>query len=244
MLEGIVIHHWLRHRLLLYLSSNQFTFTGNTGGSTTNALLTITDAVLRHLDSGSGASRLLLVDFSKAFDRAQKGCIIKCLANLGAPRECVLWIENFLTGRKQRVSFNGTLSTWRSVISGVPQGSVLGPVLFAILVDSLQPVDAQSQYIKYADDITVVHNIRNERDDRLQSEWDAICKWSADFQLPINSKKTCVLDIITRKGLSLQRIQTPDDSFLEIVHSTKLLGIILKNNLKWDEHIKYCVKKA
>jgi hypothetical protein len=243
-LEDIVIHHWLRPKLLPSLASNQFAFTGNIGGGTTNALLKITDSVLRHLDSSSGASRILLVDFSKAFDKAQKSCIIKCLVSLNAPRESVLWVSNFLTDRKQRVSCNGRLSTWRNVISGVPQGSVLGPVLFAVLVDSLQPVHSQTNYIKYADDITVVHNIRNEIDDHLQSEFEAICKWSADYMLPINFKKTCVLDIVTKKRLSLQSISTPDHSPLEAVHTTKLLGIVMSDDLKWDEHIQYCANKA
>jgi hypothetical protein len=243
-LENIVIDHWFRPRLLPSLSSNQFAFTGNIGGGTTNALLKISDSVLRHLDSSSGATRLLLVDFSKAFDKAQKDRIIQSLATLGASRECVLWINNFLSDRKQRVSIHGKLSTWRNVISGVPQGSVLGPVLFAILVDSLKPVHPKSQYVKYADDITVLHNIRDQDDDHLQLEWDAICKWSADSMLPINFKKTCILDIITKKGLTLKRISSPDNTLLDVVHNTKLLGVVVSDNLKWDEHIQYCVTKA
>jgi hypothetical protein len=205
-LEGIVIDHWIRPEILPSINPNQFAFTGNIGGGTTNALISINIAVLKHLDSSSGGSRILLIDFAKAFDRAQRHRIINCLIEKGAPKECIHWINSFLSNRTQRVFVNAKLSKWQNVVSGVPQGSLLGPVLFSILMDSLQPVLDQSIYIKYADDITVVHNVRTNNDDQLQQEWAHICCWANENELPINFKKTQVLDIITKKELN----STPD----------------------------------
>jgi hypothetical protein len=243
-LEGIVIDHWLRPKILPSLGNDQYAFTGNVGGGTTNALLQVNNTVLKHLDPSSGASRLLLVDFAKAFDRAQSNCILLSLIKMGAPKDCVLWIQNFLSGRLQRVSLNSKTSSWKEVSSGVPQGSVLGPVLFAILIDSLRPVHPQSTYVKYADDITVIHNTRNASDDHLYLEWAAICKWSEINEMPINLKKTNVINVITKKGLTLLPMLRPDSTQIETVRSAKLLGVMITDDLKWNDHISYIVNRA
>jgi hypothetical protein len=109
-LENSVIDHWLRPKILPSLKPEQYAFTGNIGGGTTNALIKVNNSVLKHLDHKSGASRLLLVDFTKAFDHAQPLIILKCLIQHNASRQCTLWISNFLFNRLQRVVVQGKLS--------------------------------------------------------------------------------------------------------------------------------------
>jgi hypothetical protein len=155
-----------------------------------------------------------------------------------------MWIYSFLANRQQRVFHNGKLSNWKEVVSGVPQGSLLGPVLFALLIDSLQPIHAQSSYIKYADDISIVHNVRHKDEDQLQQEWLHICNWSIVNELPINFKKTNVLDVVTKKGLTLHPLRGPDNSPIKTITKTKLLGVVLSADMKWDDHVEYTVSKA
>jgi ribonucleases P/MRP protein subunit RPP40 len=79
--------------------------------------------------------------------------------------------------RYQAVTVAGTISSWSEVKSGVPQGSVLGPLLFAAIVDALHPVSEISILVKYADDLTILHFIRSRREDNLQAEWYHIKSW-------------------------------------------------------------------
>jgi hypothetical protein len=171
---------------------------------------------------------LLLVDFTKVFDRAQPLIILKCLIQHNASRQCTLWISNFLFNRLQRVVVQGKLSQWKQVRSGVPQGSVLALVVFALLIDSLAPVCPNTTSVKYADDITFIHNIYTEKEDQLVDEWRHICNWALENELPINFNKTHVLNIIIKKNLQVSTLLKPDKIPLENVSQTKLLGIILQ----------------
>jgi hypothetical protein len=141
------------------------------------------------------------------------------------------------------VTLNGKASTWKNVISGVPQGSVLGPVLFAILIDTLKPLHSNTLFVKYADDVTVIHNVRSCDDDKLKEEWAAICEWSEVNMLPINFNKTNTLDIITKKNLNLQPLVRQNKT-IDSIESAKLLGVIITSNMKWDLHIESSIQKA
>jgi hypothetical protein len=242
-LEKVVRSSWLKP-VLSHLDPNQFAFTGVPGCGTTTALTSINTSILQHLDSSSGASRVLMVDFSKAFDKADHGTILKRLANLKVPRECLLWIANFLSHRQQRVSLSGNNSQWKSVKSGVPQGSVLGPPLFAILVSSIVSNYPNVKIVKYADDITLICHVRSVADDVLQLELNALCKWSDENLLPINFTKTKVLDICTKKGLCLSPLIGPGGAVIENVSEARLLGIILASNLKWNKHVDFMAARA
>ena len=93
------------------------------------------------------------------------------------PDSVVGWISSFLTNRMQRVRVD-TFSNWTHILSGVTQGSVLGPVLFCLALNELSPVCKNSLNIKYADDIIILHLVQHVHDDNLQSEWNNILSWS------------------------------------------------------------------
>ena len=139
---------------------------------------------------------VLYLDFSKAFDKVPHARLIDKLAAVGIGGNVLRWIQAWLSDRKQRVVLNGEASAWLPVLSGVPQGSVLGPLLFLVFINDIDgALDLTSSVIfKFADDSKVLHVVENEEDQkRLQQEIDNLCKWSEDWQMLFNAGKCKVL---------------------------------------------------
>jgi len=241
-LERIVLDNWIFPYVSSNFDASQFAYFPGRGGGTTTALTLLYHRIVHFLDS-PGAIRLLTVDFSKAFDKLPHDRIIEACLKFDLPRQAILWIESFLTNRKQRVRLGDGLSDWSFVTSGVPQGSVLGPILFCLVTDSLKPVCSNTKIIKYADDITFLHFLRHSGDDKLQSEWNNCIDWSARVKLPVNVDKCCVMDFQTKRSISLAPISINND-FLPSVKSLKLLGVTLTSDMKWNQHIDNILTKA
>lgn len=206
----------MRKFILLRITDNvnpdQFASIPRPGSGATSALVSLQHKILQHLDS-PGAVRILSVDFRKAFDMLPHTSIIHALSNFDVDPFVIFWVSNVLTDRKQRVHCNNSFSDWTPISSGVPQGSVLGPVLFCLVIDSLIASCSNTHLIKYADDVSFVHFIRSTDDDNLQNEWDSLIKWSSSICLPINYDKCCVMNIVTNKSLHLLPIFINDPLF-------------------------------
>ena len=243
-LEKIVVSHWILPHASPKLSSTQLAYVPGTGKGTTNALILINHMILSFLDKKSGAVRLLAADFSKAFDRLTFNSIVSALVKFGLPRQAVTLLCNFLCGRKQRVRFNGNVSDWSSITSGVPQGSVLGPILFSLVIDSYSPICNNSTCIKFADDVTILHFIRSQSDDFLQCEWTHLESWSESVGLSLNREKSCIMNYITKKSLNIASIQTNDGASLSTVSSLRLLGVTVSSDFTWNLHVNNIVNKC
>ena len=150
----------------------------------------------------------------------------------------------FLSDRRQRVVFDGTFSSWASITSGVPQGSVLGPVLFCMSIDALVPHCRNTCVTKYADDVTFIHFVRRPSDDNLQSEWDNLVAWSRRSGLPINEEKCRILDIVTKKNFIPSQVVTSSGVFVKQVQSLTFLGVTFASDLRWNLHLDSVYKKA
>ncbi|CAM4597179.1 unnamed protein product [Lepidochelys olivacea] len=135
--------------------------------------------VLQNVDQGDPA----YLDFQKAFDKVPHQrllCKVRCHAKRG---KVLSWIGNWLKGRKQRVGINGQFSEWREVNSGVPQGSVLGPVLFNIFINDLEK-RVNSEVAKFADDIKLV---KTQADcEELQKDLSKLSDWATKWQMKFN----------------------------------------------------------
>lgn len=241
--EKFVANHWIKPSIRGRLQSDQFAYVPGPGKGTATALTLLYHKVLSYLDSESGAVRLLSIDFSRAFDKLPHPAIFQAMLTFNFPREATAWIMDFLSNRRQRTRVDASLSSWKDVTSGVPQGSVIGPLLFCMVLDSLSPLCSNTTMIKYADDVTILHFVRNPSDDSLQSEWDHVTSWSTTTGLPINSEKCAVMDFITKKSLRLPPVLTSED-LLPSVTSMRLLGVVISSDMRWQLHVDNVIMKA
>ena len=179
----------------------------------------------------------------KAFDTLPHASLLKSLSDLELPQSFVSWIKSFLTSRKQKVLLNGVLSSAPvNVTSGVPQGSVLAPYLFACHMGSLKPCLPNSHMIKYADDVNIIYPFSRESsvqsiiDDELQN----MKTWCALNGLTLNDHKTQVL-ILKKPRVDYSALQS-----LTPVPSTELttLGVIFNDTLTWNPHVDDITKRA
>ena len=128
-LEKLVLRYWFPP-FVKSIDSNQFAYIPRPGSGCMSALTLLQHYVLNHLDSRSGAVRLLSLDFSKAFDTLPHASIVKSCIQRRIPIQAVKWVANYLRDRRQRVVLGDRFSSWHSPHSGVPQGCILGPISF------------------------------------------------------------------------------------------------------------------
>lgn len=151
-----------------------------------------------------------------------------------------------MSNRHQRVVINGTASQWRKVISGIPQGSILGPILFIIFVNDLPEVVGSTCRL-FADDCKLYRTVSSEQDQKeLQEDINRLCQWSKDWLLRFNIQKCKVVSY----GNNLEKHEYSMKDNINTTHTLKTddeerdLGILFKSNLKFDEHISSLVNKA
>ncbi|CAI2723786.1 unnamed protein product [Schistosoma spindalis] len=180
------------------------------------------------------------IDFSKAFDKVPHNRLLYKLKNVGIGGNLLTWIEDFLVGRQQRVRVNSKLSSWETVLSGVPQGTVLGPVLFLLYVNDL-PRLLSSSVLLYADDVKIWRTIRCNGDSlELQNDLKKLSEWSDTWQLPINTSKCVVMHIGHQGSVTY----TMNNTELPAVQTHNDLGVIVSQDLKTTAHCRATAAKA
>jgi hypothetical protein len=244
-MEGIVrdkvIEHLTENRLL---SECQHGFVSGRS-CTTNLIATLEDWT-DMLDEGSAVDAIYL-DFAKAFDSVPHERLLGKLEALGIEGQILQWIRDFLIGRRQRVSVNGTLSDWAAVRSGVPQGSVLGPVLFVVFINDL-PECLSSLCTMYADDTKVYGRVDGPEDrDKLQSDLNGLVNWADTWQLRFNADKCKVLHLGKKNRqfeYEMRKHASTETNRLQATELEKDLGVNMDNELKFSKHIEIQVNKA
>jgi hypothetical protein len=217
--------------------------------TTTSVLLAIKDEERRswlYMRRGE-VTTAVLADYSKAFDTVDYGVLLKKLHRLGFSKSYLSWLSSYLTGRKQFVQINDKISQEVDTSFGVPQGSILGPVLFNLYINDLSDGLNQVTSHQYADDTSLyTHGKRAEIDrcqNQLQSAMDHMSSWSNECNLTWNPEKTKVMLFSTPQlarthTLSEHSVNlTTNGQTLERVSSIRLLGNELEENLKWNKEI-------
>ena len=176
------------------MKSSQFGFTK--GKSTVLNIIEFLDKFVQDSDDNIAADFIYL-DFSKAFDKVAKSKLISKLKALNLDAKISNWIENWLSGRKQRVVVNGMFSDWIDVLSGIGQGSCLDPLLFIIFIDDIDDVaNFIDKLRKFADDTKVGNTIKTQNDcDMLQKTLDNLWDWSVKWKMELNVEKLKVMHI-------------------------------------------------
>ena len=191
---------------------------------------------------------VLYVDFARAFDSVSIPKLIFKLDQLGIRNKLLQCISSFLTGRSQRVKVGDSFSSYKTLISGVPQGSVLGPICFLIFVNDLfsnLPKCATSKL--FADDLksylTYSRTDLQSTSNNLSTLLTAISDWANKWQLPISAQKTNWMLISNRPNTNAISLVL-DGTELPCVNETKDLGILFTSCLSFSDHIQGCVSRA
>ena len=227
LLESIIARTIRNHlETFKLIKDSQHGFTK--GRSCLTNLLSFFSEVYEAVDKDK-AYDVVYLDFSKAFDRVPHERLIRKVEAHGIRGGLLKWIKAWLTGRKQRVSINGIKSDWATVTSGVPQGSVLGPLLFIIYINDLD-VGINSNISKFADD-TKIGRVMNSTEDNivLQKDLDQLVEWSEKWQMKFNIEKCKVLKLGRLDNGSRYQLDNLDISISECERD---LGVMVSKDLK------------
>ena len=192
----------------------------------------------------------LFTDYSKAFDTVDYKTILTKICKLGFSKNATRWMFSYLTNRIQYVQINDQRSSDRTVLFGVPQGSVLGPILFNLYVTDLQDI-VHGSVLQYADDTTYyTHCKPNNIDDGialLSSKLNSLKNWSCDNNLAYNVAKSKITLFGTSQMLKKHDFSNfphieCNGNHIERVKEWKMLGIYLDENLHWEFQLNEILK--
>ena len=235
-----LVEYLQKHDLL---PENQHGFLS--GRSTLSQLLNHIEEAIRAYEEGKATDTVYL-DFAKAFDKVDHNILCHKLRKLGITGKVGVWIKDFLTGRFQQVSANGLLSDAVPVTSGVPQGTVLGPILFIIMISDLGKELVCSTSSKYADDTKNTAKVSNRNDaEHFQKELDQIVyPWAPTNNMCLNGDKFEYHRIGKNLCVEKYSYKNPDGETIQEKEHIKDLGIFISNDLTWTRQIEEAVAKA
>lgn len=240
-LEHIIYSALMQHLTSIeFLNPRQHGF--RRGYSCTTQLIEFYHDIAAVIDD-RGQIDCLFLDFQKAFDTVSHPVLMNKLENLNLDETITAWIADYLTLRKQKVVLNGVCSSLVSVTSGVPQGSVLGPLLFLIFINDISN-GITSQMRLYADDCVLYSVVTNETGStQLQDDICRIEQWCRENSLFLNTKK-CVHVSFTKKRKKLFNSYILDNQIIKKEASYKYLGVTFSEDGTWAPHIQNMVNNA
>ena len=220
------------------LSSSQHAY--RIGHSTVTCLAEITNFIYKSLDEGSIVA-MGSMDLSKAFDAICHTHLLQKLSDLGLHKDAVSWIESYLKSRKQKTKFTEIISEECNVTSGVPQGSILGPILFLCFVNDLTDSFPDTKVVSYADDtqFIVTGKTMSSIKKQLQKIIGKAENWYRNNSLMSNPSKTEVIIFTPTKRNDLPKITITDNNKehnLEAKTDIKILGVNLDSDMSWNTH--------
>lgn len=214
------------------------------GDSTVNQLTFLYNTFCQALDAGKEI-RVVFCDVSKAFDRVwHEGLLLK-LEAAGISGSLLHWFRSYLSNRKQRVVLPGVQSEWRSVRAGVPQGSILGPLLFLLFINDIVE-DINSNIRLFADDTSLFIVVDNPETaaEILNLDIKKIMMWAKKWLVSFNPVKTDALLISRKVNGPNHPVLFMDNQQISEVDCHKHLGIFFSNDCTWHKHIEYIKVKA
>eukprot|EP00745_Piridium_sociabile_P035972 TRINITY_DN63634_c0_g1_i2.p1 TRINITY_DN63634_c0_g1~~TRINITY_DN63634_c0_g1_i2.p1 ORF type:complete len:797 (-),score=144.14 TRINITY_DN63634_c0_g1_i2:185-2575(-) len=240
-MESIVRDHLVEHFTVnKLLSKYQHGFVK--GRSCTTNLVTMLKLWTDVIEKG-GEIDTVYLDFAKAFDTVPHVRLLRKLYGYGVRGQVLCWVEKFLADRKQRVTVNGSASEFGDVMSGIPQGSVLGPMLFLCFINDL-PETVESMILIFADDTKLSSSVP-DRVNVLQKDLDNLQEWSETWKLKFNASKCKVMHLGKQEDPHKYSMNAGNATVgLESCSVEKDLGVHFDDELKFRIHVDIKVEKA
>lgn len=242
-----IVEHIIYSHLVRFLENNSF-FSKFQHGFRKNyscetQLLSLTNDLFCAADRSSVID-CVFIDFAKAFDTVCHKLLLSKLNSINLDVNILKWLECFLSNRTQYVVANGFISTHCSVTSGVPQGSVLGPLLFLIYINDL-PNTLSSTIRLFADDCVIYREILDSADQSaLQSDLNKISTWCDTWLMKLNTNKCKVMRVTRQKHNTTACTYILNHDPLTKVSCYKYLGVYISDNLSWQTHIDHITSDA
>lgn len=240
---NIIFERILHGQISLYLDTNnllsEFQYGFRNGCGTEEAAVNVINFICKGLDDGHKGVAGIFYDFSKAFDLVDHMVLLEKLEFYGIHGNELALIKDYFENRKQFVCINGNKSSVKTVKHGVPQGSVLGPLLFKIYLNDIVNLKLFGKMFLYADDICLLYPYDYETVVKAHMEWDAaiISDFSRMNRLFLNANKTQVIRFKPHYDHNNNFAIHVDGREVMEVNSIKYLGVILHSSLSWSEHI-------
>ena len=206
-------------------------------------MLELIDRITQQLDKCTTPINVYL-DLSKAFDTLDHNILLHKLKYYGIEGTALRLFESYLNERQQYVDFDGTPSNYNRILTGVPQGSILGPLLFIIYINDIAQSSKHFNFIIYADDTTLCSTLKVNTDaTQLNMELNNVSRWLNLNKLSLNVKKTKAMAFhMPQKKIIHPNIQI-NGSNIEFVDNFVFLGITINNKLNWNSHINKVTNK-
>ena len=231
----------LKHNLL---HDSQYGFRQNF--STDMAIIELQDRIIRELNNGKEVLAVFM-DLSKAFDALSHEILLQKLPYYGVRGVCYNWFVSYLSNRQQFTVYDSQNSSLSTTNTGVPQGSILGPLLFLIYINDIVNSCQEPNFILYADDTSLLasHNNLNALIESTNKNLAQVSKWFKCNKLSLNVSKTqCVLFKRVGVQYKLENLTLKIDTIpLKFHDSVQFLGVVLNSKLSWNDHISsVCVR--
>ena len=227
------------------ISPQQHGFVNNKSCDTN--LLETLDIITETLNRGFSVD-LAFLDFAKAFDKVSHSGLLVKLEAFGFDQLIIKWVEAFLNDRRQRVVLGDVMSSWEAVMSGIGQGTSIGPLLFIIFINDMTTKFKHPCKL-FADDSKLISVIRNISDcHQLQTDLDEAVQWSRVWKMEFNNDKCKVMHLGRKNRIlttySLLETQNDQRTDLQTTSLERDLGIHISSDLKWHHHSKIAANKA
>ena len=243
-----IIEKIMHSRLYLFLEEHQILFKNQFGFkrncSTMHSLIEITEKIKESIDNGKYGCGIF-IDLKKAFDTVNHKILLLKLEHYGVRGNLLKWFESYLTDRKQYVFYNGVSSEVMNITCGVPQGSVLGPLLFLIYINDLPNISDKLQFFLFADDTNIYFDSYDLKsiEKIVNEELKKLTLWLNVNRLALNVSKTNFVIFRANKPLYHNVTLIMNKKALEQKDHVKYLGVLVDEHLRWDYHINHVAKK-